>query len=141
MENNMENNSEYKRIFKCHSNFFPVEQPKYPSPLEEYIQIYRNSVDNNRNDDFLKEFISYEIKLNYKNEFIKKKLLKDNEYIDLFNLEFPILCKQWKEEKKQKKIGDKEKEYVTLHYSPSGFDEEQLYTTSKSSYSPSKINN
>ena len=129
----MNNNPEYKRIYKSHSNFFPVEQPKYPGSLEEYIRIYRKSVDNNRNDEYLKKFISNEIKLNYKIEVVEKKLLLDDEYIDLFNMDYSTLCKQWMEEEEQKKMENKEPKYVTLHYSPAGFDEEQLYTVSTSS--------
>lgn len=97
----MHNNHKYKRVFKSHSNFFNVKQSKYPPPLEGYIEIYRNAKNKNDATDFFKAFISNEIKLNYKNEFIEKKLLNDDEYIDLFNLEFTNLCIKWNEEKEK----------------------------------------
>tara|TARA_B100000242_G_C42974758_1_gene452406 strand:+ start:169 stop:417 length:249 start_codon:yes stop_codon:yes gene_type:complete len=82
----VESNPEFKHIFKSHSNFLS-EQPTNLLPLEKFIRIYRNPLDKNSDNIYLKAFISEQIKTNYKKEFIEKKFLKDDEYTDLFNAE------------------------------------------------------
>ena len=125
----MESNPEFKHIFKSHSNF-QSEQPTNLLPLEEFIRIYRNPLDKNSDNTYLKEFISEQIKTNYKNVFIEKKFLKDDEYTDLFNMDYSTLCKKWKEEEEIKKM--EEKTRVSISFNPNAFDEQKIFTTSDS---------
>ena len=49
----MESNPEFKHIFKNYSNF-QSEQPTNLLPLEEFIRIYRNPLDKNSDNTYLK---------------------------------------------------------------------------------------
>ena len=107
--NNLNTNKE--KIFKRHTNFVMT--------LQDLIQIYRYQTSLDKKDHydliFTKKSVKNEIELNHKKEFLEKKLLNDDEYLDLFNSDFETLCKEWgkKEEVEKEKETESETEKGT----------------------------
>ena len=92
--NNLNTNKE-KIVFKRHTNFVMT--------LQDLIDSYRYQTSLDKKDlydlIFTKKFVKSEIKLKHRKEFLEKKLLNDDEYLDLFNSDFETLCKEWGKEK------------------------------------------
>ena len=147
--NNLNNNKE-KTVFKRHTNFVMT--------LQDLIQTYRYKISLDKKDQydliFTKESVKNEIELNHKKEFLEKKLLNDDEYLDLFNSDFETLCKKWgkKEEvekekesesdtenESEEKNNSKNIEIVSISYNPStGEQKKTKYYTDKKKFKESQ---
>ena len=117
------------KIYKSHSFIATAQnQESYVNKisLEEIIDLYRNeakSEDHIIDFEFIKNFIKNEIKINFKKEFFQKKILSEQECIELFNLDYESLNSLWEKEFQQKKRNN-----LFIHYNPNSFDEKNILT-------------
>ena len=119
--NNLNTNKD-KIVFKRHTNFVMT--------LQDLIESYRHQTSLDKKDlydlIFTKKFVKSEIKLKHRKEFLEKKLLNDDEYLDLFNSDFETLCKEWggKKEDEKEKETENESESDTENESESDTENE-----------------
>ena len=130
----MPENNNFKKVYKSHSNFFQNEEEHKnisKIPLEELLNIYRNK---KKSDfEFFKNFIKNDIELNYKEEFLKEKILSDEECIELFNVDYDTLSNDWKKKETDDngiKKEESKKNIITIHYNPNSLEEKNIITIS-----------
>lgn len=106
--NNLNTNKE-KIVFKRHTNFVMT--------LQDLIDSYRYQTSLDKKDlcdlIFTKKSVKSEIKLKHRKEFLEKKLLNDEEYLDLFNSDFETLCKEWGKKEKDENETESDTENET----------------------------